>query len=229
MAGSKLSNRENEILVHASKGWTDQQIALELGISVSTVNSYWVRIRGKLGHFNRTELVAGLLRRQAQEDLSGLQDAKRDLEFKVAEIVQEASDAAAAPFFQFVVECLPEAVMVLSSDLEIIYSNSRTEDAFGFGPGYLIGRSVRDIFPLANEARQANMLSRIAAVPGESRLGIREVFYIRTAGGYDTRVVLLMQVSRHAGDTFLICILRSFLEELERLRRRSDSVIDSLG
>lgn len=58
----RLSTREREVLDLAVLGRTDEQISQELGMSVPTVNSYWVRIRGKLGPLSRTELVGNVLR-----------------------------------------------------------------------------------------------------------------------------------------------------------------------
>jgi hypothetical protein len=42
-------------------------IAQELDIERGTVNSYWVRIRGKMGHCSRTELVARFVQKNADE------------------------------------------------------------------------------------------------------------------------------------------------------------------
>lgn len=62
-----LSDREQEVIRYASEGFTDAMIAQALGIQVGTVNSYWVRIRGKLGHFSRTELVSRYVQANADE------------------------------------------------------------------------------------------------------------------------------------------------------------------
>src|SRR5437868_5974451 len=65
---ANLSEREREILELAIDGLTDQQIGIRINISASTVNSYWVRIRGKLGHLSRTELVSRILQQRALAD-----------------------------------------------------------------------------------------------------------------------------------------------------------------
>ena len=62
---SELSARELAVLTFAVQGYTDDMIANELGIECGTVNSYWVRIRGKLGNFSRTELVARYVQKKA--------------------------------------------------------------------------------------------------------------------------------------------------------------------
>jgi|GEM_PF-567864 len=61
-----LSDRERQLITLAAEGLTDYAIAMTLGIKEPTVKSYWVRIRSKVGPFNRTELVA-LAVREAYE------------------------------------------------------------------------------------------------------------------------------------------------------------------
>ena len=62
---TELSARELAVLTFASQGYTDEMISHELGIQTGTVNSYWVRIRGKLGNLSRSELVAHFVQRNA--------------------------------------------------------------------------------------------------------------------------------------------------------------------
>lgn len=56
-----LSERESAILSLAVMGKTDDQISFALNITSSTVNSYWVRIRSKLGPYSRVQIVVGVL------------------------------------------------------------------------------------------------------------------------------------------------------------------------
>ncbi|MDR3691778.1 MAG: helix-turn-helix transcriptional regulator [Fimbriimonas sp.] len=60
-----LSAREHSVLSFAAQGYTDDMVANELGIKCGTVNSYWVRIRGKLGNLSRSELVARFVQQNA--------------------------------------------------------------------------------------------------------------------------------------------------------------------
>jgi len=52
-----LSDREKQVLSLAAKGETDEGIAHNLEISISTVRGYWLRIRSKIGGASRAELV----------------------------------------------------------------------------------------------------------------------------------------------------------------------------
>ncbi|MDZ4829287.1 MAG: response regulator transcription factor [Phycisphaerae bacterium] len=52
-----LSEREREVLQQVARGYTNQQIADELGLSVKTVESYRARLMKKLGLKERSDLV----------------------------------------------------------------------------------------------------------------------------------------------------------------------------
>lgn len=53
-----LSGRELQLVCLASKGQTDKEIASNVGLSIYTVRSYWVRICHKLNAHNRTHAVS---------------------------------------------------------------------------------------------------------------------------------------------------------------------------
>ena len=65
-----LSDRELQVLDFAAQGHTDEMIAKALGIGKGTVNSYWVRIRGKMGHLSRTHLVANHLQSKSRAEIA---------------------------------------------------------------------------------------------------------------------------------------------------------------
>lgn len=52
-----LSEREREVLRQVARGYTNQQIADEIGLSVKTVESYRARLMKKLGFKARADLV----------------------------------------------------------------------------------------------------------------------------------------------------------------------------
>lgn len=53
-----LSEREVEVLLLASNGVTDKEIAQELNISKGTIRTYWERLRTKMGAKSRSEAIA---------------------------------------------------------------------------------------------------------------------------------------------------------------------------
>jgi DNA-binding NarL/FixJ family response regulator len=58
----QLSEREEEVLRLLAWGYSNKEIAAELGISIKTVETYKVRIGEKLGLHSRTEMVQYALR-----------------------------------------------------------------------------------------------------------------------------------------------------------------------
>ena len=57
-AGNQLSERELDIARSIARGRTNQEIAAELFISLSTVKTHITRIQNKLGARNRVEIAA---------------------------------------------------------------------------------------------------------------------------------------------------------------------------
>jgi DNA-binding NarL/FixJ family response regulator len=57
-----VSRREREVLALASEGLTSKGIALKMGVSDTTVEEYWKRIRGKLDATSQAQAVAIALR-----------------------------------------------------------------------------------------------------------------------------------------------------------------------
>lgn len=52
-----LSDREREVLVRIARGFSNKEIAAELGLSVKTVETYKARVAEKLGLRSRVEIV----------------------------------------------------------------------------------------------------------------------------------------------------------------------------
>lgn len=53
----RLSKRELEIVRLAGEGYTDKKISAQLEIAHGTLNTYWMRIRAKVGRHTRAEIV----------------------------------------------------------------------------------------------------------------------------------------------------------------------------
>ena len=82
-----LSERELQVLDYATQGYTDDMIAQALGIGKGTVNSYWVRIRGKMGHLSRTHLVANHIQSKATTRQAAFDQAASDRADASAELM----------------------------------------------------------------------------------------------------------------------------------------------
>jgi two-component system, NarL family, response regulator NreC len=62
MPAGELSDREKEVLTRLAWGYSNKEIASELGLSVKTVETYKVRVAEKAGLRSRTEMVRFALR-----------------------------------------------------------------------------------------------------------------------------------------------------------------------
>jgi DNA-binding NarL/FixJ family response regulator len=62
LRASDLSEREKEVLILVAWGYSNKEIAADLGLSVKTVETYRVRINEKLSLRSRTEIVQYALR-----------------------------------------------------------------------------------------------------------------------------------------------------------------------
>jgi DNA-binding CsgD family transcriptional regulator len=63
-------SRQDQILLLAAEGMTDKEIAARLSLSPETVGTYWRRILSKYSAASRTEVVAKVIRLQAEANIS---------------------------------------------------------------------------------------------------------------------------------------------------------------
>ncbi len=57
IVGSKLSDREKEVLRLIALGYSNKEIAIQLALSAKTIETYKARLIEKLGLSSRSELV----------------------------------------------------------------------------------------------------------------------------------------------------------------------------
>jgi PAS domain S-box-containing protein len=135
-----LSKREREVVDLASSGLTDEGIARELGISTATVNTYWGRVRSKLGQLSRTEIVAAVVRNDQFQEIEKLRTA-----------YQEALKTCVVGGFRMreLVEFAPQAVLILDSEGTILFASEEAYLLFGYEQGELEGQSHEILIPSA--------------------------------------------------------------------------------
>ncbi len=212
---SRLSTRENEILEAAIEGMTDIQISQKMGITQSTVNSYWVRIRGKLGQLSRTELVALALKQLARDEIGAanlrLEAFRRDAETHA----QQTSDHTHAELFRATLAALPDAVVVWDQEATIRYANPRLEAMFGFGWDELVGRPVSTLVP-GSLAELAKVTSpEFMRDPKPARLGLGNVIYGHRRGDGQFRIILVLDGGPTSAGPIVTCIVRDFMNEIQ--------------
>ncbi len=174
---NELSQRELQLLVHASKGLTDQAIANELAISLATIATYWGRIRIKLGPLNRTELVARYLEFKSGEEISDLQNE--------AQILREQLETArdGDTMLLLALNKFPDAVVVVDDQVMVHYVNEKFCRLTGYEPSDVIGQSFLKFYPEGRMERiQTWLKGMISENPDPDIRQNREV-YVRHADG----------------------------------------------
>lgn len=127
-----LSAREDSVLQLAARGLTDQQIANELGIRVSTVTTYWIRIRGKLGQLNRAELIALSVRQRSQETLNDLKRLVGDLHAENSDLIKLLTKHRQRADMGFAaLDAVPCGVLVMDKDGKVTHANSQARRVLG--------------------------------------------------------------------------------------------------
>ena len=166
----QLSDREQQLIKLASKGQTDTAIAHRLGISETTVGTYWGRIRVKLGPYSRTELVAIVLKSEQQRALNALRDENANLIRELQIVAAEAKDEG--DFCQVCLDSAPDALLLVSESGILTSANTAAHELFGYPPGTMIGLSVSNLMP--ERFREEHALHREAYVASPQRRAMGE-------------------------------------------------------
>lgn len=80
-----LTAREKTIAELAAQGLTDREIAVELKLSVHTVNTYWARMRERFKTKSKTAVVAQFIRQEANRQIADLQSKLKSASQKTIE------------------------------------------------------------------------------------------------------------------------------------------------
>ena len=72
-------SRQDQILLLAAEGMTDKEIASKLSLSPETVGTYWRRILSKYSAASRTEVVAKVVRLQAEASINEISEVNECL------------------------------------------------------------------------------------------------------------------------------------------------------
>ncbi len=211
-----LSERENQILLMASRGQTDQAIAHSLGISPATVATYWGRIRIKYGPISRTEIVARHLQNHIKTEIVALTEANK----KLAEELQDRAKAnerleESFDFLRAVFEAAPDGILVCSETGMIERINSQAEEMFGYREGELIGCFIEDLVPV--RYRGAHQMHRRTYMqdPAKRKMGPHLATLGLKRDGSEFPIAAALSTARVANQLIITCIVRDLTPRLE--------------
>lgn len=223
-----LSTREREVLDLGVLGRTDEQMSQELGLTVATVNSYWVRIRGKLGPFSRVEIVGAVLRHE-----SGLRHADliAEVERLKASELQGRKELAAAErhlkaergggWHRHALDHVSDATFVCRSPGEVVYANLQAEHLFAAEPGELEKLRVWELaIPQHQEARRL-AASAFFDKEGPQRVvvGAEGPYYAHRRDGTNFRAILIGERFLAPEGIMAVVTVREYMQDVEALIR----------
>ncbi len=167
MSKTELSQRESEIVELAIQGLTNEGIAQKLGLSVGTVNTYWLRIRMKVGGQGCTDTVAKVIKDRAEAALRGANVDKEGLADHIAskEITLMEARASLA-LMQLAMEQIKSAVWATDKDLTLSIVANGVLPATHFGVVWEVGKTVYEIFKSTDPAHPP-IAAHLAALQGK--------------------------------------------------------------
>ena len=173
----ELSQRELQLLVHATKGLTDQAIANELGISLATIATYWGRIRIKLGPLNRTELVAKYLEYKSTEEIFLLINEAAMLRNQLESSKQD--DVV----LLLTLNKLADAVVLVDDRANLIYVNEAFCRFTGYAPEDFSGKRFLDFYPEGRFELLTSWLKGILEDPNDPEFANNRHVFVRHHNG----------------------------------------------
>lgn len=166
MTNKELSPREEDIVQLCMEGLTNEAIAHRLNISVGTVNTYWLRIKLKVGGSGRTDTVVRIIREKAERALRDANVERSELTSIIAEKERSVVDLRAAlALFHLAMEQIKSTVWATDSDLVIRVIANGEFPSTHFGVTWEVGKSVYEIFKTPDDGHPG-VACHLAALAG---------------------------------------------------------------
>jgi PAS domain S-box-containing protein len=219
-----LSDRERQLLVMASEGFTDNAIAHKLGISLATVGTYWGRIRIKFGPLNRTELVAVFLKEQAGFALSAIREENQTL-------LRELDDRAKTELmllttlelFRGIMETAPDGIILVDENGTIQLANEQAEEIFGYGKNEMLGIKVDELVPDRYRENHVEHRQSYRENPVKRRMGEHLAIYAKRRDGSEFAMAAALSASETPSGMLVACIIRDLTETIRDIAKPLDA------
>ena len=174
MSVRELSPREEEIVQLCMEGFTNESIADKLGLSVGTVNTYWLRIKLKVGGSGRTDTVVRIIKDRAEKALREANTERQGLAKMVEDQDQRMIELRAAlALLHLAMDQIKSTVWAVDTDLEIYVIANGEYPSTHFGVTWEVGKSIYDIFKTSDPEHPAVAahLNALEGKGGDIRLG----------------------------------------------------------
>lgn len=198
MATKELSPREEEIVELCVEGLTNEAIAHRLGLSVGTVNTYWLRIKLKVGGSGRTDTVVKVIRERAEKALRLANSEKIDLTDFISNREKSVLELRAAlALLHLAMEQIKSTVWATDLDLVVHIIANGEHPSTHFGVKWEIGKTVYEIFKTKDKDAPA-IHAHLEALNGKET-------EVRLKGEF-SNMLLRVQSLKDDNDEILGCI-----------------------
>lgn len=196
MRTRELSPREAEIIGLCVEGLTNEAIAQRLGLSLGTVNTYWVRIKLKVGGQGKTDTVVRIIKERAERALADADlERERLAEAAAEKEVCEDDYRTALALLDLATDHIKSTAWATDLDLTVdIVTNAPTEN---FGVTWEAGKTVYEFFQTTDPKHLA-IAAHLSALEGED-------VEVRLEGEFADRV-LRVQPLTDDSDHILGCL-----------------------
>ena len=211
-----LSQRERQLLDFAVRGYTDQAIANELGISLATVGTYWGRVRIKFGPYNRTELVALYLKEEASDTLEKLKEENHGLVSQISEHAKTVSMLKTSlELFRGLVETAPDGILLVNDHGTIELANEQAEEMFGYPKSALLGMQVEKLIPERYREQHLENRNEYNDHPRKRKMGEHVATIALRKNGEEFPVAAALSATETPGGLLITCIIRDLTSNKE--------------
>lgn len=218
-----LSEREEQILKFAMRGFTDTAIANKLGISEATVGTYWGRVRIKMGPYSRTELVARALREQSETQIEQLRAENQRLLQQMQALDFANADEQSVNMARSVLESAPDAILIVNEQGTIEFLNRSTLELFGYERHELLGERLSKLIPErfreVHDTHRAEYLSH----PEKRKMGEHLATPAVKKDGTEFPVAATLSAIENSNGVVVTCIVRDATQSLESDDAEKDS------
>jgi hypothetical protein len=188
-----LSPREEEIISLSVEGLTNDGIAHRLGISIGTVNTYWLRIKLKVGGLGRTDTVVRVIKDRAEKALRDSDENRKVLSEMLVRPHEELLETRAAlALFHFAMEQITATVWATDEDLMIHILANGEFPSTHCGVKWEIGKTVYEIFK-TKDVKDLAIAAHLEALKGNES-------EVRLTGEFANMLLRVMPLNDDAGE-----------------------------
>ncbi|MCW5937489.1 MAG: PAS domain-containing protein [Fimbriimonadaceae bacterium] len=197
-----MSPRERRVLELAAQGLTDKGIAVKLGISATTVITYWSRIRAKIGQHPRTELVAAFVRASTEADIAALKEELRKMAVREEELRRDFAK------MEHILDAAPEAMLAVDPAGVVLRGNQLAAEMLACPIEKFSGVRVGKFIP--EEFHDAHREYRRDLVETPRRVEVAHGQPVEILDYHGNRILgfVTVNVARYPDSTIAVVILR---------------------